>query len=55
MEAIRVFREKGIVPIAVSLSDIPHYLAEMALLACADAEEQQARPETAGGGAGILV
>ena len=46
MEAIRVFREKGIVPIAVSLSDIPHYLAEMALLACADAEEQQARPSS---------
>ena len=47
MEAIRIFREKGIVPIAVSLSDIPHYLAEMAVLACADKEEQQARPKTA--------
>lgn len=44
--AIRVFRENGIVPIAISLSDIPHYLAEFALLACATAEEQQARPHT---------
>ena len=46
LEAIRVFRENGVVPIAVSLSDIPHYLAEMVLLACASAEEQQARPKT---------
>ena len=38
--------EAGVVPIAVSLSDIPHYLAEFALLACASAEEQQARPRT---------
>ena len=46
LEAIRIFRENGIVPIAVSLSDIPHYLAEMAVLACAGKEEQQARPRT---------
>jgi raffinose/stachyose/melibiose transport system substrate-binding protein len=46
MEAVRIFRENGIVPIAVSLSDIPHYLAEMAVLACADGEEQQVRPKT---------
>ena len=46
MEAIRIFRENGIVPIAVSLSDIPHYLAEMSVLACAGAEDQQARPRT---------
>ena len=46
LEAIRIFRENGIVPIAVSLSDIPHYLAEMSLLACAGADEQQARPKT---------
>ncbi len=45
LEAVRIFRENGIVPIAVSLSDIPHYLAEMALLACASREEQQARPK----------
>ena len=47
MEAIRIFRKNGIIPIAVSLSDIPHYLAEMALLACAGREEQQARPRSA--------
>ena len=46
LEAIRIFRENGIVPIAISLSDIPHYLAEMALLSCASREELQARPET---------
>ncbi|MBO4837349.1 MAG: carbohydrate ABC transporter substrate-binding protein [Clostridia bacterium] len=42
--AVSAFREAGIVPIAVSLSDIPHYLAEFAILACAAPEEQQARP-----------
>lgn len=46
LEAIRIFRENDIVPIAVSLTDIPHYLAEMCLLACAGTEEQQARPKT---------
>ena len=46
LEAIRIFRENGIIPIAVSLSDIPHYLAEMAVLACAEKEEQQARPRS---------
>ena len=44
--AVQAFREKEIVPVAISLSDIPHYLAEFALLACATAEEQQARPRT---------
>ncbi len=44
--AVRVFRENGIVPIAVSLTDIPHYLAEFAILACASPEEQQARPRS---------
>lgn len=46
VRAVAVFREAGVVPIAVSLSDIPHYLAEFALLACASPEEQQARPKT---------
>ena len=46
MQAVRIFRENGIVPIAVSLSDIPHYLAEMAILACAGKTEQQARPRS---------
>ena len=46
LEAVRIFRANGIVPIAVSLSDIPHYLAEMALLSCASREELLARPKT---------
>ena len=46
LEAIRVFRENGITPIAISFSDIPHYLAEMAILSCAEKEEQQARPRS---------
>ena len=45
--AIRAFREAGVVPIAVSLSDIPHYLAEFALLACVPPEELAARPRSA--------
>lgn len=44
--AIRRFREEGVVPIAVSLSDIPHYLAEFAMMACCTPEEQSARPMT---------
>ena len=46
MEAVRIFRENDIIPIAVSLSDIPHYLAEMSLLACASKEDLAARPKT---------
>ena len=42
--AIRVFRENGVVPIAVSLSDIPHYLAEFAMLSCVPQEELALRP-----------
>ena len=43
--AIEVFRANGIVPISVSLSDIPHYLAEFAMLACVPAEELALRPK----------
>ena len=43
---IRAFREKGVVPIAISLSDIPHYLAEFALMSCASPEALGARPRT---------
>ena len=46
MEAIRGFREQGITPIALSLMDEPHYIAEMMILACATPREQRARPET---------
>ena len=44
--AIAIFRDAGIVPIAVSLSDIPHYLAECAVLAASDPQEFTARPAT---------
>ncbi|MGN0997706.1 MAG: ABC transporter substrate-binding protein [Candidatus Ventricola sp.] len=44
--AIARFREEGVVPISASLSDIPHYLAEMAVLVCGSPEEHAARPGT---------
>ena len=46
VRAVEVFRAGGIVPISVSLSDIPHYLAEFAMLACASPEELALRPKT---------
>ena len=47
-EAVAGFAAAGVVPIAVSFSDIPHYLAECAVLACTTAEEYAARPRSAG-------
>ncbi len=44
--AIARFNEVGVIPISVSLSDIPHYLAEMSILICSAPEEYAARPET---------
>jgi len=44
-KAIQVFRQNGIVPLAISLSDIPHYLAEFAILSCGSVSEHQARPK----------
>ncbi|MBQ7138589.1 MAG: extracellular solute-binding protein [Clostridia bacterium] len=44
--AIHRFNEEGIVPISVSLSDIPHYLAEMSILVCSTPEEYATRPAT---------
>ena len=44
--AISAFRANGVVPISVSLSDVPHYLAEFAILTCATPKEYQARPRT---------
>ena len=43
-QAVQGFAEAGVVPIAVSLSDIPHYLAECAVLSCAAPGEYAARP-----------
>ena len=45
VRAIQVFRDNDIVPISVSLSDIPHYLAEFAMLACVPPEELALRPK----------
>jgi len=44
--AVAIFREAGVVPIAVSLSDIPHYLAECAVLAASSPADFTARPTT---------
>lgn len=44
--AILRFREEGVVPISASLSDIPHYLAEMSILVCGAPEEHTLRPRT---------
>lgn len=44
--AIVRFREEGVVPISASLSDIPHYLAEMAVLVCGSPQAHNARPKT---------
>ena len=44
--AILRFRQEGVVPISVSLSDIPHYLAECAVLASGSPEDYMARPRT---------
>ena len=42
--AVRGFAAAGVVPVAASLSDIPHYIAECAILSCATPEEYAARP-----------
>ena len=42
--AVAIFREAGVVPISVSLSDIPHYLAECTVLAASSPEEYTSRP-----------
>jgi raffinose/stachyose/melibiose transport system substrate-binding protein len=42
--AIAVFHRAGIIPISVSLGDVPHYLAEVSILACGGAQEHAARP-----------
>ena len=47
-EAVRIFAQTDIVPVAVSFSDIPHYLAECCILACAPAEDYAARPASLG-------
>lgn len=48
-QAIERFNAAGIVPIAASLSDIPHYVAECAVLSACAPEEFAARPTGADG------
>lgn len=42
--AVQVFRKNEIVPIAVSLSDIPHYITELCILSAGPVEDYLARP-----------
>ena len=42
--AITAFRKNGIIPISASLSDVPHYVAEFALLAACTVQDYLARP-----------
>ncbi len=42
--AIAKFNEEGIVPIAVSFADVPHYIVEFAIIASGTPEEHKARP-----------
>ncbi len=44
--AIRKFNEAGIVPIAVSFADVPHYIVEFLIIASGTPEEYKARPAT---------
>jgi len=45
--AVETFHREGIVPIAVSLSDTPHYIAEFCILAAGSPAEHLARPRGA--------
>lgn len=47
VKAIEVFNENGIVPIACSLNNVPHYWVEFAMLYAAGVEGYQSVPETA--------
>lgn len=42
--AIKTFRKHGVVPISVSLSDVPHYIAEFCILSCEKEGEHPVRP-----------
>jgi raffinose/stachyose/melibiose transport system substrate-binding protein len=44
--AIKKFNEVGIVPIAVSFADIPHYIVEFAIVASGTPDEHKTRPAT---------
>lgn len=42
--AVATFKDNGIVPIAVSLSDVPHYIAEFAILSSGSVADHLVRP-----------
>jgi raffinose/stachyose/melibiose transport system substrate-binding protein len=44
--AIKKFNEVGIIPIAVSFADVPHYITEFAIIASGTPDEHRARPAT---------
>lgn len=44
--AIKKFNEVGIVPIAVSFADVPHYILEFSIVASGTPDEHKARPTT---------
>lgn len=46
-KAVEVFNENGIVPMGISLSDIPHYIAEFAIISSGSVADHNARPKTA--------
>lgn len=43
-KAIAVFRDNGITPIAISLSDVPHYIAEISILASGSVKDHHKQP-----------
>jgi len=45
VDAIARFKEAGIVPIAVSFSDIPHYIADVTVLSASSEADYLARPK----------
>jgi len=45
--AVKTFKENGIIPIAVSLNEVPHYWIEHLMLSAAGGEEFTSVPETA--------
>lgn len=47
VKAIETFKENGIIPIACSLNEVPHYWVEYTMLYAAGIDEYQSIPETA--------
>lgn len=47
-EAVRIFVENGVTPMAISLSDVPHYIADFSILASGSVGDYMAHPQTAG-------